>query len=206
MDIEGVREASKSSLEIDFRDHTGTRRKQRVKWDGSQRHKKDWFVKREAILSAIGNGQIPDYAAYFPRAKWAAKIVGAASYTVESALLDWLRRKSDEISPSTMEGYRRSVNTTIETFGNRTLDSIKWREVRDWLDSENRTQKRKSELLIPLRAIFARAYDDEDITKNPLEGRKPSGPSNPRAADPFELDEIKRFLDKVAQSQGRLFE
>ena len=102
--------------------------------------------------------------------------------------------------------YQKSVKYyLVPAFGIVYLSDLTRSDVKAWAAGLTVSQKRISNLLIPLRAMFAEAYEEDLIEKNPLFGLtiKRKGGQRPEA-EPFTPTEIKRLLTK-ATGQVRNF-
>lgn len=195
----GVRQVSASSYELSFV-YQGQRCREKIKLPPSKANLEYLVRFRAEILNAIERDTF-EYGKFFPnspRAKRMSKIPGL-SITVAEALEYWLKQIKPEVEKSTFYDYEKSVfNFLIPAFGTLYLSDINKSDVRAWAAGLDVSQKRLSNLLIPLRRVLADAFDDDLVEKNPLHGwtlkRKGTTKSEP---DPFIPQEIEKILAKA---------
>ena len=125
---------------------------------------------RQMILSQIKLG-IFDYEKLFPNSSRAIKHARnpGDKITIENALNKWLRVHQKRIALSTARDYSSALREhLIPRFGHLYLSELKARDIRDWIASLAISNKRINNVLVPLRAIYGEAMEDELISKNPL--------------------------------------
>jgi len=159
--------------------------------------KKAHWVTAEHMLSAIQHdialGKF-NLAKYFPNHPKARQFRTASTILISEQLNSWLKYKRDHLEVSTLRDYRSAIEFyLIPAFGNFTLDELSSSQVRNWLHSLDISNQRKNNILIPLRAIFADAYADELIDRNPLDRIK-QAPRRTPEADPFTREEMEAIL------------
>lgn len=173
-DYEGVREASASSIEIDFY-YRGQRCREKIKLAPTPVNKKRAYHHRIAILDAIASGSF-DYAVTFPESKKAAQFTRTpgAAVTLEVYLEQWVNGLKGALKASTVEGYEKIIfNQLIPEFGHLFISELSRRHVKAWLATKTETGiKTQRNIISPLRAALNDAVDDELIETNPLEGWK----------------------------------
>jgi len=196
----GVRPATDTSIEIDFR-YRGVRCRERVKLAPTSRNLK-WA---EGLLAKI-QGEIArnefDYAATFPESK-RARLLAKKPGTLDdmaAVLTRWLEHKAHELEHSTLEGYRRMVdNILVPRIGTtrlRDFDRIAVKALVDTFGAET-TAKRINNVLGPLRGALDEAVADGLIDANPLTGFrvKRRGVVDEREeVDPFSPEEVRAIL------------
>jgi len=154
--------------------------------------------KRNAILFEIETGQF-DYLKHFPNSK-KAKALAAKNgdyVTVGSALKAYLIRAQSRCEYTTIRDYNTSVyKYLIPEFGSLTLNELTPSQVKHWLAQLPLSNKRKNNILIPLRQMYQDAYYDETIDKNPL-SRVKNLRVKQKEPIPFTLKEIKAILNQL---------
>lgn len=156
--------------------------------------------KRQAILYEIKNGTF-DYAKHFPGSRsknaLAFRKTQASQYTIAEAFNDWLKRNQAKYERSTLRDYHSSIyHHLIPQFGKLALSELSVIRIKDWLASLKCSNKRKNNILIPLRRLYDELYGDEIIEKNPLNRIKNLSVSS-REPEPFTLSEIERILEQL---------
>jgi integrase len=99
--------------------------------------------------------------------------------TFEEYAEDWLRtyqgRTSRGLAESTREGYHRSITKwAIPFLGRLRMSEIGPRDVRAfvaWMEDKGVNQPSIRKNMAPVKALFATAYEDEDIKANPTRVR-----------------------------------
>lgn len=205
----GVRPASKSTIEIDFYYH-GVRCKERLKLKPTPANLKRAERHRAAVLDAIERGTF-DYAVTFPGSRRVAQFSHepGANMLVRDYLDRWLKEIRPNIKASTFTIYRRIVNNQIMSkFGDLALTQISWLDVRNWLAEKDASAKTKGNILSVLRTAFDDAVEDELLDVNPLAGKKMrrKGDTRPKKdeIDPFSADERATIVE-TAKGQERNF-
>lgn len=189
----GVRAASESSIQVDFR-YKGVRCRERLNLAPTPANLK--YAKR---LKATIEHEIAthtfDYARHFPDSPRARRMVAGRSSTVRGALLAYCGSLANELQPETVDEYRHDaeiVAAGLKTHGVEYLGQVTRAKVRAWLATLNLTKKRIDNLLIPLRGALNRAVEDEEIEGNPLAGFRVRRIEKPRETiDPFTPQEIE---------------
>lgn len=194
----GVRPATASSIGIDF-SYQGVRCRERIKLAPTKANQKFVQNLKATILDEIARGTF-DYAEYFPdssRAKTLAKLPGAA-VTVGEYLDLWLKGKSPEIEHTTLRDYSLAIARVWKpAFGAKRLTELTRADLRAWVGNQSCGLKRISNLLLPMRGMYAQALDDELIATNPFVGwtpRKIEPPKEDDDVDPFTQAEITAIL------------
>lgn len=198
-EYEGVRQASKTSIEIDFY-YRHTRCRERIKLKPTPANLKRASLHRAAILDAIDRGEF-DYRTTFPNSKNANQFdnqVATSESTLGNYLSQWLQTIKPSLKRSTWTVYARMVNHQIhDALGDIPLADLQWRQVKDWLTTKDASKKTKTNILSVLRTALDDAVDDEVLPANPLAGKKiRRGDSDPKTdeIDPFSADERTAIL------------
>lgn len=85
------------------------------------------------------------------------------------ALEAYRDRVEKTLELSTFKGYRRDIdNILVPQWGDRRIGAVMPSELRDWIGGLDLTLKRLRNMLLPLRAVFDEAVQDEVIKTNPL--------------------------------------
>lgn len=192
--LEGVRPASASTIEIDFY-YAGARCRERLKLEPTPANLKKAARHRAAVISAIESGTF-DYQVTFPRSKNARKFLRGDR--LDNYLRQWLKAKQPTLKSSTFAGYLKMIEgQLIPKFGHLLLEEFKRGHARDWAAELTCSNKRIANLLSPLRAALDDAMHDDLITTNPLAGwhyRRQEDPRNKDELDPFTTEEQTAIL------------
>ncbi|AKS22818.1 MAG: hypothetical protein C75L2_00020097 [Leptospirillum sp. Group II 'C75'] len=126
---------------------------------------------------------------------------------VSVALSGWLEAVERTLSVSTFRGYRSAVHhRLLPAFGHVKMKDLTTQAVRKWIGSlTDISNKRINNLLTPLRAIFADAYQDGQINRNPLD-RIRNLPLATKEPEPFTPEEISRILAAADPISRNLFQ
>lgn len=130
-----------------------------------------------------------DYEATFPKSGRAAGTRGFTTIACE-----WLETVTAE--KSTMQGYTSAIEKIwAPAFGERQLASIKSSEIKREIATlaKRVSAKTVNNNLIPLRGIFAAAFEDGVIDRSPLERIRNLSHQAPMP-DPFDREEMERIL------------
>jgi integrase len=164
----GVRPASKTTIEIDFY-YRGTRCKERLKLKPTPANLKRAERHRAAVLDAIERGTF-DYATTFPDSPRALRfsLEPGAAMSVRGYLDNWLKTIRPSLKTSTYVVYRRIINhQVIDRFGDLALTQLTWLDVRNWLAEKEASAKTKGNILSVLRTALDDAVEDELIRSVP---------------------------------------
>ncbi|MBW8777126.1 MAG: DUF3596 domain-containing protein, partial [Stenotrophomonas sp.] len=205
---DGVRAATKSSIEIDFY-YRGTRCRERIKLAPTPRNMQYARNLRGQILVEIEKG-VFDYLQHFPDSE-RAKIHSPKPkglVTVTSALNVWYNEKAPALEHSTLIGYRRIIDNIIgPVIGKVLLRDFKRLHAKELITSlgDKVSAKRINNVLGPLRGMLAEAHHDELIETNPLDGFKVvrrKDVAEEDDVDPFVPEEVRLIL-ATAEGQFR---
>ena len=168
---------------------------------------KELVLKLHAIKYEIKTGDF-DFLKHFPLSKNAKKFRKSRpdQYTIGEALKNWLQRNQSECQPSTIRDYTRAIYYHLKpAFGEMAISELTAIKVKEFLADLPCSNKRKSNILIPLRRVYDELYHDEIIDKNPLE-RVKNHPSNTREPEPFNANEISRILHELKGQENNLIQ
>lgn len=187
----GVRAASKSSLQIDFR-YKGVRCRERISLPPTPANRKYVQRLKATIEHEIATGTF-DYAHHFPNSPRARRVGGRdASTPLRDALLSYCETLANQLQPETVDEYRHDAEIIASGLKGKTLEGVTRAEIRQWISTLNLSKKRIDNLLIPLRGTFNQAVEDEIIEASPLAGFKVKRVERPRESiDPFTPQEIR---------------
>lgn len=162
---------------------------------------------RQMILTQIKLGSF-DYGKQFPNSPKAMKYGKniADKTTIEERLNEWLRLNQKRLQSSTMRDYVGVINChLIPQFGHLYLSELTTTDVRHWISNQSISNKRINNILIPLRAIYEDAYEEEIITKNPLRRIKSLSVVT-REPNPFTDTEINAILNQLKGNDKNLIQ
>ena len=163
--------------------------------------------KRETILFEISMG-IFDYGEHFPDSKRAREFRKNRPdrYTIGEGLKSWLQRNQSRFQTSTLQDYNSAIyHHLIPTFGELTIAELTASMIKEWLNNLPRSNKRKSNVLTPLRQMYDEMYHDEIIDKNPLE-RVKNLPTQSREPKPFTQEEVTKILNELTGQAKNLIQ
>ena len=204
-DGSGVRAVSASSIEITFI-YQGRRCRERIKLQPTAANLKRAERHRAAILDAIERG-VFDYSVTFPKSKLAAEFAPPTTdLTLDRYLDDWMNRIRPSLKSSTAATHARIVARLRAGLGAHRLADLRWKDVRDWIETQGVGDKTAANLLSVLRSALQEAVDDELIDEHPLAGRKlrktQSAAIKRDEIDPFTAEERAAIL-AAADGQER---
>lgn len=202
----GVQPATDNSIKISFQ-YQGVRCRERIALKPTAANLKRVEQHLAAIKFAISDGTF-DYAATFPNSPRAAQLKRTVPelMTVKVWLETWLKRVKIELKASTFDGYRKIVNgQLIPALGDKTIQELKRKDVRDWFATLIVGNKRFANILSCLRTALDAAVVDDLIEDNPLIGYSYSRKEKPKEVediDPFRTEEQTAILAAL-NGQGR---
>lgn len=168
---------------------------------------KELTLKLQAIKHEIRIGTF-DYLRHFPYSKKAKEFRKTRPnlYTIEEALKSWLQRNQAKLQLSTLQDYNSAIyHHLIPTFGHLTIAELTASKVKEWLSELPCSNKRKGNILTPLRQTFDELYHDEIIDKNPLT-RVKNLPNKTREPEPFTQKEIAKILNELTGQNRNLIQ
>lgn len=195
-----------NSAQIAFT-YQGIRCRETIPIPSTKAAQKELILKRQAILYEISIGTF-DYSKHFPHSKRANEFrkTRPDRYTIKEALKSWLQRNQAKLQKSTLQDYNSAIyHHLIPTFGDLTIAELTASKVKEWLSELPCSNKRKSNILTPLRQTFEDLYHDEIIDKNPLQ-RVKNLPNITREPEPFTQDEIAKILNELTGQARNLIQ
>jgi integrase len=195
-----------NSAQIAFT-YQGVRCRETIPIPPTKAAQKQLILKRQTILFEISMG-IFDYGEHFPDSKKAKEFrkTRPDRYTIVEGLKDWLKRAQSRCQPSTLRDYASAIHHhLIPTFGDLTIDELTALKVKEWLSELSCSNKRKNNILIPLRQLYDEMYHDEIIEKNPLDHVK-NLPIHTREPQPFTPNEVASILNELAGQEKNLIQ
>lgn len=202
--LEGVRQKSASSIEIDF-SYQGIRCRETIKLMPTKANFQFAANKRAAILHEIALDKF-NYAEHFPKSRHASTLGKLTNRTIGEALEDFLRNTKRKYEASTLRGYKSAIyHHLIPSFGKTPICKLTTNNVKDWISSLTISGKRINNVLIPLRIVFSDAYMDGLIDSNPLDRIK-NVPHRYPEPMPCTKDEMRLILENCDPQSRNLFQ
>lgn len=195
-----------NSAQIAFT-YQGMRCRETIPIPPTKAAQKELILKRQAILYEISIGTF-DYSKHFPHSKRASEFrkMRLDRYTIKEALKSWLQRNQAKLQTSTLQDYNSAIyHHLIPTFGDLTIAELTASKVKEWLSELPCSNKRKGNILTPLRQTFEELYHDEIIDKNPLQ-RVKNLPNKTREPEPFTQEEITKILSELTGQAKNLIQ
>lgn len=169
---------------------------------------------RAEILGKIERGDF-DYSAYFPESARAVVFGHGSgkSATIREALKDYRDRTEKTLEKSTWNMYRRDIeNVLIPRFGALKITEFRASDLRTWVGEQTLSLKRIRNIILPLRAIFNEAVEDEVINLNPVAALKIAKliPIDKRTSDyepqPYTVAELRMLLENLPEPERWAFQ
>jgi integrase len=111
---------------------------------------------------------------------------------------DWVKIISTEIRKCTLDDYRYTMNRYIlPAFGNTPIKDITYLDIRIFVSKLTCSNKRKNNILVPMRSVFKMLYLADIIDKNPMDKIKTVKVIKPDI-HPLSMEEVRLFLDTVS--------
>ena len=186
-----------NSIQMSFT-YEGIRCRESIPMPPTKTALKELALKRQAILYEIKTGQF-DYLKHFPNSKKAKEFrkFNPSHYRISEGLKEWLKNAEQRCQHSTLRDYNSAVyHHIIPVFGKLNIDELTAKEIREWLAGLPISNKRKNNILIPLRGFYDELFQDETIDKNPLD-RVNNLPVKSREPEPFTQREIDLILEQL---------
>jgi len=169
---------------------------------------------RAEILGKIERGDFR-YNEYFPESERAA-IFGhgtGKAQTIKALLESYRDRTAKTLESSTWKPYRRDIeNLLIPAFGHLRITAFRASDLRAWVALQSVGLKRLRNILLPLRAVFSEAMEDEVIRTNPLATVNITKlvPIEKRTTDyepnPYTLGELRVLLANIQEPERWTFQ
>ncbi len=194
------------SIQIAFT-YQGVRCRETIPRPPTQTLLKQLALKRQAILYEIKTGTF-DYVKHFPDSKRAQQFRKSRPdlCTIGEALNAWFRRYWEDYERSTQRDYQSAIDHhLIPRFGSLPLADLTAIMVKEWLADLSCSNKRKNNILTPLRRTYEELYLNETLDKNPLE-RVKNPTATPREAHPFSEKEIELILNELTGQERNLIQ
>jgi integrase len=195
-----------NSVQIAFT-YQGIRCRETLPMPPTKAAKKELIQKRQAILYEIKNGTF-DYLKHFPHSKKAREFRKSRPdlYTIEEGLKAWLQRNQGKFQQSTLRDYNSAIYYhLIPKFGQIAIAELTAIMIKEWLASLVISNKRKNNILTPLRQMYEEMYLDEIIDKNPFE-RVRNLTVKTREPEPFTAHEVAKILNELESQERNLIQ
>lgn len=201
----GVSATTGTSIGIDFY-YRGTRCRERIKLPPTARNLAYANNLLGQIKTEIAKGTF-EYRAHFPdspRAKLFAPPAGRLD--MADLLAAWYQRKQRELEKSTLDGYRKIVdNVLVPAIGKIIVMDLTRQHVVALVDGlGDVSNKRRNNVLGPLRGALDDAVHDGLLAASPLTGLRFKRRAKPREEDdidPFTPEEVNAFLESCPDPQ-----
>ena len=196
----GVRAASDTSIEIDFR-YRGVRCQEKIKLAPTERNIAFATKLRTTILHEIAVGTF-DYAQHFPKSPRARKLSRRPemAVTVGELLTDWLKTVRAELEPETFKDYTEYVeNMWRRRFGGDRLGDLTHAHVMEWIGEQTTSKKRVLNVLTPLRQALRYAVTTKLLAADPLAKLAIKRPAEiaEDVIDPFTPEEVAAVVQRL---------
>lgn len=118
----------------------------------------------------------------------------------------WAEIAKKEVKKSTFIDYRDSMNKLIlPRFGNIPIGEITYLDIKAFITELPSSNKRKNNILVPMRSVFKVAFLDGIIDANPMDRVKNLKVKKPDI-NPLPMEDIKQFLTVVSPHYKNFFE
>lgn len=188
----GVRPASESSIQIDFK-YKRKRCRERIALPPTPANLK--YAKR---LKAVIDHEIAthtfDYAKHFPGSPRRRLFDGTASVRLKEIITLYLDSLTSQLEPETLLKYRKDADVVVAGLKDPPVSEVSRGHFRDWVAGLTISKKRIDNLLTPLRGALNQAVEDGRIKASPLAGFKVRRTRETKEKiDPFTHDEIAKL-------------
>lgn len=189
-------------------DFTFENQRYRIAFPLSPKKKSNWIAAKNKLASiqhdiALG---VFDFAAHFPGHPRSLKLKKSRDILISECLSVWLRYKAKHCEVSTLRGYRSAIDYYLKpVFGKILLADLTANDLRKWMHTLTISNQRINNVLIPLRGVYADAYADELIDRNPFD-RLRQLPRVSAQVEPFSIAEIQSILDACEGQIRNIFE
>ena len=197
----GVRAASATSIEIDFR-YRGVRCQEKIRLAPTDRNIAFATKLRTTILHEIAVGTF-DYGHHFPTSSRARKLARRPelAITVGELLTEWLKTVKAELEPETFADYSEYVeNVWRKRFGSDRLGDLTHAKVMEWVGEQTTSKKRVLNVLTPLRQALRYAVEPARLLQaDPLAKLTIKRPAviAEDVIDPFTPEEVAAIVQRL---------
>ncbi len=117
----------------------------------------------------------------------------------------WVKIMPQKVKSSTLKDYRGALNYYIlPKFGNVPIKDIDFLDIEEFRSDMKCSNKRKNNVLVPMRSLMKFALRAGLIDKNPMDLVENLSVSKPEFY-PLSIDEVHRFLDVVKPQYKNFF-
>lgn len=155
-----------------------------------------------AIQHEISIGKF-DFTKHFPNSKKTISLSNTTNKTISKALDNYMSSARRSLEKSTIKGYQSAINFYLKpNFGDYKLGELTSSTIKAWIGGLTISSKRINNVLIPLRTVFADAYADELINKDPMVRVKNLAikTEEPHPLKPAETDAILKELPEQGKN------
>lgn len=189
-----------NSIQVSFT-WNGDRYRETLRWTPTAPNMREANRLRESVLYEIDRGTFDHslYASKFPNSLRAQKLASTKAdfLTIDQALWSWLRNQREHLQMSTIRDYTSAIKHHLSPqFGLMVVSELTHQYVKEWLMELRISNKRKNNIIIPLRRCFEELYLDEVIDRNPMLRVKNLSVSA-REPNPFTDEEVQAILSQL---------
>ena len=195
-----------NSVQLSFM-YQGIRCRETIPMPPTKTVLKELVLKLQSIKYEIKIGTF-DYLKHFPHSKRAKEFRKSRPdhYTIGEGLKAWYQRIQAKCQRSTLRDYDSAIRYhLIPRFGNLAIVELTATMVKEWLAELPCSNKRKNNILTPLRQLYEEMYLDEIIDRNPLD-RVKNLPAKAREPEPFTTDEVAKILNELEGQERNLIQ
>lgn len=156
------------------------------------RHAERW---RATIQHEIALGTF-NYSKHFPESAMVLQFRPGAATPISRALESWLMAMQKTTAYSTWQDYSYTVRRhLVPKFGGLRLTELTTAMVKEWIGGLSCGPKRVNNMLIPLRGVFADAYGDNLVERDPMARVRNLRRDRAPEPDPLSPTEIAAVLN-----------
>lgn len=188
------------SIQVSFT-WNGKRYRETLRWSPTSPNLREANRLRESVLYEIDRGTFDHkmYLSKFPNSSKARTMASTQAdfLTIDQALWAWLDIHREHLQLSTIRDYTSSIKHHLSSrFGFMVVRDLTPQDVKSWLAELQISNKRKNNIVIPLRRCFEELFLDEVIESNPMI-RVPNLSVDSSEPKPFTEHEIQLILAQL---------
>jgi integrase len=124
-------------------------------------------------------------------------IQDSTTITFGAVVKEWATIRQSRVRHSTWRDYRSSMNLhVLPAFKDKPIDSIKYKDIENFISNLSCGPKRINNILIPMRSVFKMAHKNGYVPENEML-KVDNMPVPPPDIDPFSYEEVVRILKVV---------